>query len=305
MRGKACEEGVIRFFVFGDLHYGEIPDGDARLEKLAARAKAYRPDFILSLGDFCPPAASNRRLLRQLESVGVPVYHTVGNHDTDCCPLPVLLDFLGMDRPYYAFELEGVAFIVLSACYMAREDTGLAEPFFGRNYKTYRGGGGRYPLVPPEELAWLDRKLSGGKRYVIFSHHSLVNGFRDRGVCNREEVRALFQGREVLLCMNGHDHGDDFQVVDGVPYYLVNSASYCCGSRTMVPERLKPRYGDLAWLQWKEPLSVCVEIEGGELRIIGMESGYLSVTPEDVELPGRTWDGVSIEPRTSSYRIPI
>ena len=61
---------MIRFLVFTDLHYDHVPDGDARVEQLAARIERARPDFVLSLGDLCRPIAQNRAVLRRLEAAG-------------------------------------------------------------------------------------------------------------------------------------------------------------------------------------------------------------------------------------------
>lgn len=281
---------MIRFFVFGDLHYGELEDGRRRVAELTARARAQKPDFIVSLGDLCPPENQNRWIREALESVGVPVLHTVGNHDTDRHSLAEVLDFLGLSQPHYSFSFGDVLFVVLNTCYLQK--AGEILPLYGRNYKERGEGPIRYPVIPPEELAWLDRELDQGEREgkgcVIFSHHSLINDFPGRGLYNQAEVRALFQGRDVLLCMNGNDHGDDFRVVDGVPYYLVNSAAY------MWCESIVP---------YRDALSVCVEIDGHELRITGMDSGYITKTPEDASLHERTWNGVLVAPRASSYRI--
>lgn len=281
---------MIRFFVFGDLHDGEVEDGERRVAELAARARAQKPDFMVSLGDLCPPERKNRWIREALERVGVPVFYTVGNHDTDRHSLAELLDFLELSQPYYSFSFGNVRFVVLNTCYLQK--AGEILPLYGRNYKERRDGPVRYPVMPPEELAWLDRELDLGEREgkgcVIFSHHSLTNDFPGRGLYNQAEVRALFQGREVLLCMNGNDHGDDFRVVDGVPYYLVNSAAY------MWCESIVP---------YRDALSVCVEIDEQELRITGMESGYLGETPEEAGLRERIWNGVPVAPRTSSYSI--
>lgn len=277
---------MTRFFVFSDLHYGDTEDGSRRVAELAARAREQEPDFIISLGDLCPPEEKNRWILRELDNVGVPVYHTVGNHDTDRHTLAEVMDFLGLRRPYYSFEAGGVRFIVLNTCYICR--AGDFVPLYGRNYKKRGDGSIRYPVIPTEELKWLSGELDCGKSCVVFSHHSLINDFPGRGVCEQAEVRELFRSRNVLLCMNGNDHGDDFRVLEDVPYYLVNSASY------MWCESI---------VRYKDALSVCVELDEHEIRIFGVESEYITETPEDEGLRERVWNGVRIAPRTSSYTI--
>ena len=57
---------MIRFFVFSDLHHGEVESDGRRVAELTARAREQKPDFIISLGDLCPPVEENRWILREL-----------------------------------------------------------------------------------------------------------------------------------------------------------------------------------------------------------------------------------------------
>lgn len=292
---------MIKFTVFGDLHFDEVADGNKRVSELVEHIRAAKPDFVVSLGDLCNPVEENKEIvLRKFEETGIPVYHIIGNHETDACCLDTVLDFLSLQSPYYSFSYGDVKFIVLNACYFNKD--GQESPYYRRNYK---GNNSLYPMIPKVEKEWLERELGDGKKYIVFSHHSLVNNHKDRGIYNRGEIRALFQGKDVLLCMNGHDHGDEFAVVDEIPYYTVNSAAYVwCGSQIMSSEKLKEKYAYLrGMLLYKQALHVDVEVDTGEIRIQGMKGEYLSVTPEDVELYDYRWDGVSIKAQTSSKVI--
>lgn len=292
---------MIRFTVFGDLHFDEVPDGTERVNTLAAHIKEKKPDFVLSLGDLCKPVNENQGLvLNRLMETGVPIYHTIGNHETDACHLDTALDFLSMQAPYYSFMYGDIKFIVLNSCYCSKDGQECA--YYQR---TYRENHSLYPIIPKAEAKWLEQELGDGKKYIIFSHHSLINSHRDRGIFNREEIRALFRGKDILLCMNGHDHGDAFAVVDHVPYYTVNSASYVwCGSQISGSESLKEKYGYLhGMLFYQQALYADVEIDNEEIRIQGIAGDYLSVTPEDVELNDYRWNGVSIKAQTSSVVI--
>lgn len=292
---------MIKFLVFGDLHYDEVSDGDRRINELTEHIKQIKPDFVVSLGDLCNPIADNKAIvLDKLNSVGIPIYHTIGNHETDVCHLDEAINFLSLKKPYYSFEYGDVKFIILNSCYFSKG--GKESPYYGRNY---RNDDTMYPLIPSDELNWLKNELADDKKYVIFSHHSLVNNFRDRGIHNRDAVRELFQGKNVLLCMNGHDHGDAFEIVNDIPYYTVNSATYMwCGSQISSSEKLQKKYGHLhGMLLYKQAFYVDVEINDNEIRISGMDGEYLSVTPDDIELYDYKWNGVSVRPRTSSHVI--
>lgn len=294
---------MIKFTIFGDLHYDEVSDGEKRVNELVAHIKAVKPDFVISLGDLCKPVEENNEIvLKKFEKTGIQMYHTIGNHETDACHLDVALDFLALKSPYYSFSYGNIKFIVLNSCYFSKD--GQESAYYRR---TYREDNSFYPIIPKAEKEWLSRELSDGKKYVIFSHHSLVNNHRDRGIYNREEIRTLFRGKDVLLCMNGHDHGDEFAVVDDIPYYTVNSATYVwCGSQIVSSEKLIEKYGYLhGMLLYKQALYVDVEIDDNEIRIQGMKGDYLSVTPEDVELYDYRWNGVLIKAQTSSKVIRI
>lgn len=191
---------MIRFAVFTDLHYDHIPDGDRRIKEFLETVMQKNPDFILSLGDLCYPAAENRKVINALEQSGILVYHTIGNHDTDRYSLKEVMDFLKIESSFYSFLIDNVKFIILNTCYI--RDRQKCVPFLKRNYdKTEQA----YPWLPQMEADWLLQELeSEDCFYVVFSHHSLANDFRNRGIVNREAVRALLEKRRVLFCMNGH-----------------------------------------------------------------------------------------------------
>ena len=287
--------------VFGDLHYDELPDGDRRVDELLTHIKQTKPQFVVSLGDLCRPVQRNKEaVLEKFSAAGVTLYHMLGNHETDACHLENALEFLSLKSPYYSFQYGNVKFIVLNSCYLRKD--GKEEPYYSRNYKEEAV---LYPVIPSDEIEWLKKELNDGKQYVIFSHHSLINQFGDRGIYNREEIRSLFEGKNVRLCMNGHDHGDDFSVVEGILYYTVNSAAYVwCGSQIASSESLREKYGYLnGFLFYKQALYVDVEMDDNEIRISGMNGEYLSVAPENIGLYDYRWNGVSIEAKTSSCVI--
>ena len=272
---------MIRFLVFADLHYDTVPDGDARVEALAARIERVRPDFVLSLGDLCHPTAQNRPILRRLEAAGAPVHHLVGNHNTDHCSLRETLGFFGLERDHYAFTVDGVRFLMLNA------------------------GDSKPPCLPDVQLDWLRQETADASlRYVVCSHHSLANDFAQRGIANREAVRALLETRRTLLCLNGHDHGDDCRIINGIPYFTVNASSYLWhGVRKMTdfPEETRRRYPVLNdCLLLDGPLSAVVEIDGGHVSIRGMRGAWRASTPADVGL-GETWNSVRISPDISDF----
>ena len=120
-------------------------------------------------------------------------------------------------------------------------------------------------------------------------------------------MQELFRENSVLLCLNGHDHGDSFACVDNVHYMTVNSANYAwLGTQIASSKTLMEKYSYLqGMLQYAQAMSAYIEIDGHEIRIFGEEGSYLSVTPDDIALYDYKWNGVSIKPQISSHRVPL
>ncbi|MCR5721749.1 MAG: metallophosphoesterase [Lachnospiraceae bacterium] len=293
---------TLKFLVFGDLHYDEAADSDKRIEEILANAGSRDLDFMVSLGDLCNPVQGNNKVLERFKSLGIPFYSVMGNHETDNCTLDEILDFYSLSNPYYSVIFGEYKLIFLNTCYL--RSAGKEEIFYKRNFKSELA---TYPIVPAEEIRWLQEELKEDKKYIIFSHHSFMNDFPNRGVNNREEIRKLFAGRQILLCLNGHDHGDSYSFADGIPYMTVNSANYAwLGSQIASSRELMDKYSYLhGMVQYKQAMSAYVEIDDTEIKITGMDTEYLSVTPDDLGLHDYMWNGVSIRPQISSHLIKL
>jgi 3',5'-cyclic AMP phosphodiesterase CpdA len=301
----------IKFAVFTDLHYDVIPDGYRRLQKFIGKVKKRNIDFIIELGDMCHPIEENRIILESMEKTGVPCYHTLGNHDSDIFSREQVMNFLGMKNNYYSFVKGNIKFIVLDACYIKSLD-GYA-PYYKRNYtKTLDN----YPYIPPEELSWLANELNDNSEYyILFSHHSLANEFYKRGVANRQEVRAILENanrreKRVLMCMNGHDHGDAAVNINRICYYTLNSMSYIWHGLKETynySNEIHKKYPGLKdMILYEEGLYAIVTISrDGHLKIEGMRGNYQNITLSDVGILNNMWNGVSIEPIVSSMNMIV
>lgn len=277
---------MLRFLVFTDLHYDDVDDGDKRIRELLDKARNEKVDFIVSLGDLCYPIKENQHILEALNLSEIPIYHTIGNHDTQGYDIEDTLKFLAYDKSYYAFTCGDYKFIVLDCCYWQDES---GEYHFPNKKKVPAN----YPIIPIEEVSWLKEELADNKKYIIFSHQSLVNEFGNRGIRNRQEILDLFNGKEVILCINGHDHGSDLKLINDTIFYTVNSTSHYCWWGGNPP--------GVEILPYKDALHVIVELDENEVRIKGMSSEYKEKTPIDVGVPDYRWNGVSILPECMSY----
>lgn len=292
---------MIRFLVFSDLHYDHVFDAKKRLDFLISKLNDLSFNFVISLGDLCYPIQVNKPIIDQLHGLQVPIYYCVGNHDCENYDYPNIKDFLRLDELYYSFVIEDKKFIVLNSCFMEHDGKMILynKGKYDKNIDTY-------PLIPLPEMEWLKAEMDDDSmKYIIFSHHSLANNFGNRGIYNRNEIRNFLEKKRVLLCMNGHDHGDSLAIINKIPYFTVNSASYIYHGMKQVYAYKKEIHKQYPYLKdiilYKDPLNCIVEIDGEKVKIHGVYSDYQNITPEDVGIIGRRWNGVSIEPKVTSF----
>lgn len=276
---------IIRFLVFSDLHYDHVFDAEERLDSLIGRINDLSLDFVISLGDLCYPISDNRPIIRKLHNIGIPFYYCVGNHDCENSSSQVIEEFAGLSKLFYSISMGNIKFLILNTCFMEHNQK---EMLYQKGQ--FEKNADFYPIIP--------------QKYVIFSHHSLANDFDSRGVVNREAIRTLLEKRQTVLVMNGHDHGDDLKIINGIPYFTVNSMSYIWHDREKFAYS-KDIHNEYPFIKnmilYKSPLYCVVEMEDENVKIYGTESDYQTITPEDVDIVGRRWNGVSIEPKISGW----
>lgn len=305
---------MVRFGVFSDLHYDAVPDGDERIAELIRSFTASRVDFVIELGDLCAAGNEYAKVPEAFALLGVPCHFSIGNHNSDFRRRDEALRFLGLRSGHYSALHGNVKFIFLDPNYV-RSSAGV-RPGCKLDIS---GPDDVYPFVPADQLEWLKRELADdGFYYVICSHQSLANehtvGANRRGVANSGEIRRILEernrrGKRVILCLNGHDHGDASSFINGICYYSLNAASYiwlpqphACGADEAASCRRGHSHRGRIIL-YREPLHIIVSInDGGEVTISGMSGHYADVTPADLGM-GDRWNGVSIRPETSSIRI--
>lgn len=298
----------MKFAVFSDLHYDAIHDGEQRLAEFINSAKEENVDFIIELGDLCYPIDTNKHLILKLKKTGIPCFFTIGNHNIDTYSMDIVLKFFKMESSYYSFIFENIKFIVLDANYVKMANG--YEPYHKSHHKKNNG---EYPYIPLEEINWLKNELrEEAFYYVIITHQSLSNDFSNRGIANRKEIRKIFEernqdGKKVLLCMNGHDHGNDIKIINDIYYYTVNSMSYIwqeIKENLSYSEEIYNKYPSLKNLiLYQEALHVIVEIDDNmNIQINGMKGHYQNITPVEIGM-GNKWNGVSIQPETTSLHI--
>lgn len=287
---------MIKFAVFTDLHYDAIPDGAQRLADFIKEIQGEKVDFILSLGDLCHPVDENKFILSKLREQNIPVYFLIGNHDSDMFTQEEWMKFVSVKESFQSFIIDHTKFLLLNSCYMQKNQE--FSCYYKQNYEKQAD---LYPVIPAFEIDWLkDEMAREDLNYVVFSHHSLANEMADRGIKNRKQLQDILSLRHTILCMNGHDHGQDFKMLQNIPYYTLNAMSYIWhGSKKIYAysKEVHDRYPALEdIILYKHEQHCIVEIEEHSVHIKGMSGLYKDLSPEDVGISGRMWNGVSIEP---------
>lgn len=297
-------DSTIRFGVIADVHQDIMHDGEARIGAFVDAMREAEPDFVLQLGDFCVPHERNDGFMSVWNAVGLPRYHTIGNHETDGgFTREQVVSYFGMTHRYYAFDRNGIHFVVLDG-----NDRG--------------GPSGGYPrFIAEDQLKWLrDDLASTALPTIIFVHQPLDSS---DGVDNRAEVREVLEESNrtpgqarVLAVLTGHSHVDNARMIHGIAYLKINSASYQwvggnyrhasyspdIHARAPIVEYTCP-YRDPIWAL------VSIDLARGVLAVEGRSSAWVGPSPVacGAEFEGKFWgwNPLYSQPRISSWRLPL
>ena len=208
------------FLLAADSHYAYASKADQSMDNLShITAKAY-PDALIHLGDLSdgllPQTESERiieRVRRRLDSLHLPVYLCIGNHDFNAFKgNPDRFDRKKCEELYLDGKRE--------SRYVDFQDLRLIFlPSYDWKYKNPYG----YPFL---SLIWLAVVLlfSSKKRVILFSHVPplpAIHYWSDRIRNGRLLVRIvhLFQktGGKILAHFHGHNHADQTYLGAGYP----------------------------------------------------------------------------------------
>lgn len=225
-----------------DVHFGPAATFNGKLRKLTHHAgplteefaKRMRdhdePDLVVNLGDVLEDqdGATDRRnyetFAATLDSIGKPVVHVAGNHDTvflsdddllsiwNARPRPDFEE--GPEVLSYSLDLDPLHIAVLRSVERKDQDVRL----------------------PEAQLQWLEADLARSSRpALVFVHHPLSemrlegNRWFEKAphicrVAERRRVREIIEASgKVLAVFNGHVHWNHFDVIAGIPYLTLQS----------------------------------------------------------------------------------
>jgi len=233
-RGAEAEKPVVTFGLVTDCHYAELDpsaqryyrESAAKLTECVAHMNSRGVDFLVELGDFKDQGATAEETLGFLRSIEAVFrqfkgarYHVLGNHDTDRISKGQFLENIEntgipSSLSYYAFDKNGVHFVVLDANFKAD-----GSPYDKGNFDW------RAAHVPPEQLAWLERDLDNAQRpTVVFIHQLLDADQGDVVVRNASAVRRVLErSGKVRAVFQGHHHEGRYTLSQGIHYYTLKA----------------------------------------------------------------------------------
>lgn len=221
----------LRFAQLSDTHVMLDPASEAHgirpaetLRRVMGRVRLLDPvpDFLVFSGDLVgdDEMRSYETFREIVESVDIPRYFVVGNHDLRSGIRRVLLDVpadaSGLDAPlYYAFARAGVRFLVL--------DSQIPGDVPG--------------AIGDTQLDWVRQAISADARVptVVFVHHPPleigVPWIDPHHIANGTELLQILSGGNVLHLFFGHVHMPATCSAFGVECSSVPSTCYQFGER--------------------------------------------------------------------------
>lgn len=304
----------MKFLMFADLHYapGVFYGSDLKIPELfIRRAQEENCDFILHAGDLCHGPSRVPELMEIFDKSPIPVFHCLGNHDTDGTPYEETLRLYHMPNGYYHFDICGHRFLVLDPNY-CHVDGEYVHYDMG-NYFQWPGN---RDYTPPEQLDWIEKTIDESPYpCILVSHDSYEREFNSSRDFSRVQqiIRQANQKtpHKVLMVINGHHHRDFIRILDNVIHWDVNSVNYDWvgdpGHQGMYPQELYDKWSCMKDIvAYTDPLYAIVTVEGTTITIEGTESTMLyGVNREHIGAKLLDGSGRSVTPRIQSMKLTL
>ncbi len=284
----------LRFLVFADLHYDMMPDGDSRLATIFQAAEKNKVSFMVNMGDLAAPIDRYQPLKDKLSQSPVPIYHIIGNHDTDHSGKQAFMDFYGMEKPFYYIDKGKFRFIFLDSNHYVDKD-GQTKDYHKRDYARSK----QIDRYSPEEVQWLEKALQTEQICLLFSHAPINDKYGE--IINNADIHKILiaakaKGTAIAAVFGGHIHSDNYHVIDGIHYIQVNSASNIWGGAQFTnterfPAEVYKQYPSLKYIiPYQDALYATVDIyTNGKVKIKGTKSNYISPAPDPEKLKNKPY----------------
>jgi hypothetical protein len=149
-----------------------------------------------------------RRIAKDFAAIHGKHCCVLGNHCVSALTKPEFLEIVGQKAPFYSFDMNGVHFVVLDACF--RSD---GQPYGRRNFDWTDSN------IPAAEVEWLRSDLRQTDHKTVVFVHQRLDVKPPLGVKNAAEVqRVLEESGKVLAVLQGHEHKGGYQAMGGIHY---------------------------------------------------------------------------------------
>lgn len=193
------------FALMGDIQMRD--DGRNYLTRFAQDVAPKGISFFVVLGDLTEDGTASQMALAKstLDSVGIPYYTTIGNHDLLQDPKNG-----GWSTWKSTFGAATYSLTIANAVKLIMIDTASGE-------------------VGPRQFRWLESQLAeSGPIKVVGSHYPIYDGmtptmFRLSSVEERYKLTSMLDGGGVYSFVSGHVHGYRQSEVARVSHFIVGS----------------------------------------------------------------------------------
>ncbi len=273
---EGADRGALKILFYTDVHTRTEYDTPVALARAAESMNAQKADLIIAGGDLITDGFQAAQggvedrwdaYVKMHRALRGEVHPAIGNHDLVAArpedgsapaadPRAAFRDKLGVPRTYRSFDALGVHFIFLDAIHLTDDEL----KFHG--------------VVNEEQLAWLDEDLAAlpeATPIILVTHIPLLTVFyqatrgtveappANRVVVNNREVLQRFEGRNLMLVLQGHLHVNEWHRWRGATF--VTGGAVCgkwwrgpwqgteegFGTLTLHPDRVDWSYLDYGW----------------------------------------------------------
>jgi predicted phosphodiesterase len=210
----------------GSRHYASSA---GKLRECVAELNKHDLEFVIHLGDFIDRDYSSfDKVLPIYQSLQMPAYHALGNHDFDVADelKGKVVERMGMESKYYEFSVEDWRFIVLDGNDVSFHAYPKNSPKYKDTERYYRENKIRSPrwngAVGSEQVAWLRKilqKAEKQKEQVAVFCHFPVYPADPHNLWNAGEIISLLEEFScVKAYINGHNHKGKYGQKNGIHY---------------------------------------------------------------------------------------
>ena len=210
----------------GSRHYASSA---GKLKECVTELNKHDLEFVIHLGDFIDRDYSSfDKVLPIYQSLQMPAYHALGNHDFDVADefKGKVVERMGMKSKYYEFSVKDWRFVVLDGNDVSFHAYPKNNPKYKDAERYYRENKIRYPrgngAVGSEQVAWLRKilqKAEKQKEQVAVFCHFPVYPADPHNLWNAGEIISMFEEFScVKAYINGHNHKGKYGQKNGIHY---------------------------------------------------------------------------------------